>query len=147
MRPTDVLAGKPIEKQLENQVTGSQPGNVAASMQAPYFYTSTDVARVDLAIDIPAGAVKFEKKNGKQHAEVNVLGLAYKPDGSVGARFSDNVDFNFDSKDMVEAFGKQPYHYENQFETVTRALRLEGGIHFRRHQLRQAADAAGGRQL
>lgn len=152
VRPSDVLAGKPIEKQLENQVTGSQPGNVAASMQAPYFYTSTDVARVDLAIDIPAGAVKFEKKNGKQHAEVNVLGVAYKPDGSVGARFSDNVDFNFDSKDMVEAFGKQPYHYETQFELSPGHYDLKvaftsGGTNFGKLQMPLVVDNYDGKQL
>ena len=116
VKPTDVLAGKPIEKQLENQAGGSQPGNVAASMQAPYFYTAANVARVDLAINIPAGAIKFEKQKGKQHAEVNVLALAYKPDGSEIARFSDSVAFDFDNKEQVEQFAKQPYHYENQFE-------------------------------
>jgi len=116
VKPTDLLAGKPIERQLENQAGGSQPGNVAASMQAPYFYTAANVARVDLAINIPAGAIKFEKQKGKQHAEVNVLALAYKPDGSEVARFSDSVAFDFDNKEQVEQFAKQPYHYENQFE-------------------------------
>jgi len=152
VRPTDVLAGKPIEKELENQVTGSQAGNVAATMQAPYFYTSTDVARVDLAIDIPAGAVKFEKKNGKQHGEVNVLGVAYKPDGSVGARFSDNVEFNFDSKDMVETFSKQPYHYETQFELAPGHYSLKvafksGGTNFGKLQMPLVVDTYDGKQL
>jgi VWFA-related protein len=152
IRPADVLAGKPIEKQLENQVAGSQAGNVVASMQAPYFYTSADVARVDLAIDIPAGAVKFEKKNGKQHAEVNVLGVAYKPDGSVGARFSDNVEFNFDSKDMVETFSKQPYHYETQFEIGPGHYDLKvafnsGGTNFGKLQMPLVVDSYDGKQL
>ena len=152
VRPTDVLAGKPIEKELENQVAGSQAGNVAATMQAPYFYTSTDVARVDLAIDIPAGAVKFEKKNGKQHGEVNVLGVAYKPDGSVGARFSDNVEFNFDSKDLVETFSKQPYHYETQFELAPGHYSLKvafksGGTNFGKLQMPLVVDTYDGKQL
>ena len=148
----DVLAGKPIEKQLENQVAGSQAGNVAATMQAPYFYTSTDVARVDLAIDIPAGAVKFEKKNGKQHAEVNVLGVAYKPDGSVGARFSDNVELNFDSKEMVDTFVKQPYHYETQFGIGPGHYDLKvafnsGGTNFGKLQMPLVVDSYNGKEL
>jgi len=152
VRPADVLAGKPIEKQLENQVAGSQAGNVVASMQAPYFYTSADVARVDLAIDIPAGAVKFEKKNGKQHAEVNVLGIAYKPDGSVGARFSDNVEFNFDSNDIVKAFAKQPYHYETQFELAPGHYDLKvafnsGGTNFGKLQMPLVVDNYDGKEL
>ncbi len=35
VKPTDLLAGKPEEKQMENRVTGSQPGTIAASMLAP----------------------------------------------------------------------------------------------------------------
>ena len=124
-RPTDLLAGKPIEKQLEAQATGSQMGNVAATMLAPYFYTSANVARVDLAIEIPPSAIKFTKEKGKQHAEINVLGLAYKPDGSIGARFSDNVEFNFDSKDEVEEFQKKPYRYEDQFEIAAGQYQLK----------------------
>jgi hypothetical protein len=118
LRPKDLLAGKPVEKQLESQIAGSGSGNVAASMQAPYFYTSADVARVDLAIDIPASAIKFDKQKGKYHAEINVLVLAYKPDGNTAARSSDNVEFTFDTKEELEAFGKRPYHYTNQFEIV-----------------------------
>ena len=116
VRPTDLLAGKPAEKQLENQVSGSQPGNVAATMLAPYFYTSPDTARVNLAVEIPSNTVVFDKVKGKQHAVVNVLGIAYKLNGDVAARFSDQVEFNFDSKDEVDAFKKKPYRYENQFE-------------------------------
>ena len=119
VRPTDLLAGKPVEKQLENQATGSQPGNIAATMLAPYFYTSANTARVNLAIEIPASAIKFAKDKGKMHAEVDVLGLAYKPDGTVAARFSDNVDLTFDSKSEEEEFAKKPYHYENQFEIAS----------------------------
>ncbi len=152
VRQTDVLAGKPIEKQLENQVAGSQAGNVVALMQAPYFYTSADVARVDLAIDIPAGAVKFEKKNGKQHAEVNVLGIAYKSDGAVGARFSDNVEFNFDSKDMVETFIKLPYHYATQFEIAPGHYDLKvafnsGGTNFGKLQMPLVVDSYDAKEL
>ena len=84
VRPVDFLAGKPIEKDLESRVNGSQAGNVAVAMALPYFYTSPNTARVNLAMEIPGNSVKFEKEKGKQHAEINVLGIAYKPDGSVG---------------------------------------------------------------
>jgi len=116
VRPADLLAGKPVEKQLESQASGSQPGTVPASMRAPYFFTSANTARVNLAIDIPSDSVKFDKVKGKQHAEVNVLGLAYAADGTIAARFSDNVEFNFDDKDDVKEFLKKPYVYQNQFE-------------------------------
>jgi len=152
VRPTDLLAGKPMEKQLENQVNGSQAGNVVATMQAPYFYTAPNVARVELAIDIPANALKFEKQKGKQHAEVNVLGIAYKPDGSVAARFSDNVEFNLEDKDQVQAFSKQPYHYENQFEIAPGDYKLKvafnsGGSNFGKLEMPLVVDSYDAKQL
>jgi hypothetical protein len=35
---------------------------------------------------------------GKQHSELNILGIAYRKDGSVGARFSDTVKVDFETK-------------------------------------------------
>src|SRR5579862_1673650 len=66
IRPTDLLAGKPVEKQLEGHASGAEPGNVAASMRAPYFFISPNTARVSLAIDIPSSSVQFEKQKGKE---------------------------------------------------------------------------------
>lgn len=116
IKPQDLLAGDPLEKTLESRANGELPGNVTASMQAPFFYTAPNVARVNLAVEIPSTAMKFEKVKGKQHAAVNILGIAYKPDGTAGARFSDTVNFDFDEKKDVEEFQKQAYHYANQFE-------------------------------
>jgi VWFA-related protein len=119
VRAVDLLAGKPVEKDLENRVKGSQAGNVSATMAAPFFYTSANTARVNLAIEIPSPSIKFDKVKGKQHAEVNVLGIAYKADGSVAARFSDNVNLDLDGKKEVQEFQKKPLHYENQFEVAS----------------------------
>lgn len=116
VKSTDPLAGKPSEKQLETRVTGSAPGTIAASMQAPFFYASPDTARVDVAIDIPADAIKFEKVKGKYHAAMDVLGIAYRPDGNVAARFSDTVKLDLEDKKQVEQFAEKPFHYENQFD-------------------------------
>jgi len=119
VRPADMLAGKPVEKELENQANGSQTGTITASMQTPYFYTSPNVARVNLSMDIPTNSIKFEKVKGKQHATLNILGIAYKGDNSVAARFSDSVNLDFDGKREVEEFAKQPFHYENQFDVAS----------------------------
>ena len=107
-KPRDLLAGNPIEKTLENRAAASQAGNVAASIQLPYFYTGPNVARVNVAMEIPADVLKFEKQKGKFQAEMNVLGIAYNADGSVGARFSDTVKREFDDKKQVEAFQQAP---------------------------------------
>jgi VWFA-related protein len=115
VRPTDLLAGNPVEKDLETRAGGEMKGNVTALMQAPFFYTSPNTAQVHLAMEIPSAALKFEKVKGKQHAAVNILGIAYKPDASIAARFSDTMNVDLDDKKEVEEFQKRPYRYENQF--------------------------------
>jgi len=118
VKPTDMLAGKPEEKQADSRMSGSQPGTIAASMLAPYFYTSVNTARVNLAIEIPPNTIKFEKQKGKLHATVNVFGLAYKPEGTVAARFSDSLSLNFEDKKELEEFNSKPFHYDTQFDVA-----------------------------
>jgi len=125
VKPADLLAAKPIEKQLESQASGAQTGAIGAAIQTPYFYTSANTARVNLAMDIPASSFKFEKVKGKQHATLNILGMAYKADNSVAARFSDAVDVDLEGKKEVEEFSKQPFHYENQFDVASGQYNLK----------------------
>jgi len=123
VRSANPLDGKPIEKQMELQAAGNQPGAIHGSLQAPFFYSGPNVAQVNLAMEIPGDAVVFNKEKGKYHATVNVLGIAYKPDGSVGARFNDTLNFDLE-KDEWKEFGKVPYHYENQFDAAPGAYKL-----------------------
>jgi hypothetical protein len=115
----------PVEKALESRVAGTQPGNVTAAMQVPFFYTGADIARVNFAMDVPPGTLKFDKQKGKFHAEMDILGIAYKPDGSIAARFSDSVKRDFEDKKQMEAFEKAPFHYENQFDLVAGKYNLK----------------------
>ena len=114
-KPTDVLAGNSVEKDLEVRAGSEMKGNVNASMRAPFFYTSPNTARIHLAVEIPSSAFKFEKVKGKQHAAINILGIAYKPGGAIAARFSDTANLDLDGKKEMEEFQKVPFHYENQF--------------------------------
>jgi VWFA-related protein len=125
IRPTDLLAGNPLEKDLETRASGEMKGNVAASMEAPFFYTSSNTAQIHLAVEIPASALKFGKVKGKQHASLNILGIAYRPDNSIAARFSDTANLDLDGKKEVEEFQKQPYHYENQFGIASGEYKLK----------------------
>ncbi len=84
-----------------------------------------NIARVNVAMEIPGSALKFDKVKGKFHAEMNILGVAYKPDGSVGARFSDTLKRDFEDKKMMEAFEKEPFHYENQFDVSSGQYKLK----------------------
>ena len=152
VRPVDLLAGKPVEKELENHANASQAGNFAMAMTTPFFYTSPNQARVDLAMEIPSNSIKFDKQHGKQHAELNILGLAYKPDGSLGARFSDNVVLDLDGKKEVEEFMKEPFHYENQFDIAPGQYSLKvvvtaGGQNFGKLEAPLVVDPYDGKQF
>jgi VWFA-related protein len=123
VRPTNPLDGKPIEKQMEAQASGSAQGTIHASMETPYFYAAPNIARVTLSMELPGDSIVFNKDKGKYHANVNVLGIAYKPDGSVGARFSDTLNFDME-KDEWKEFAKQPYRYQNQFDASPGTYKL-----------------------
>jgi VWFA-related protein len=150
--PRDLLAGNPVEKQMETRATGEMPGNVTGTMQAPFFYTSPNTARVNLALGIPSNALKFEKVKGKQHSSVNVLGIAYKPDGTIAARFSDTVNLDFDDKKELEEFQKQPFNYDNQFDVASGSYNLKvvfssGNETFGKLQLPLVIDPYDGKQF
>jgi VWFA-related protein len=121
----DVLAQTPTEKTLEAQASAGQTGTIAASMRAPYFFTGSNVARVNVAMEIPAASMKFTKDKGKQRSTLNVLGIAYKKDGSVAARFSDAVKIDLENEKEVEAFQQNSYHYENQFDAASGEYNLK----------------------
>jgi len=116
-KPQDLLAGTIAGQDLERRAAGTQTGGIGASMQLSYFYVSPNVARVNLAMEIPPDAVKFENrkgrpgKAGKGDAEINFLGIASASDGGVGARFSDALKLD------PEGRGK-PLHYEKEFKIV-----------------------------
>jgi VWFA-related protein len=122
-RTVNPLDGKPLEKQLELHAAGAQSGSIHGALETPYFYTGPNVARVNLAMEIPADSLNFNKDKGKYHANVNVLGIAYKPDGTVGARFSDTVNLDLE-KDEWKEFTKTPYRYQNQFDAAAGTYRL-----------------------
>ncbi len=110
-KPQDLLAGTIAGQDLERRAAAAQAGGVGASMQLSYVYLSPGVARVNLAMEIPSDALKFESQKGKLHSEINFLGVASAADGTVGARFSDTLKLAPDSK------GK-PLHYEKEFKIV-----------------------------
>jgi len=150
-KATNVLEGKPLERQLEQHATGTQAGSIQASLQTPYFYTAPDIARVNLAMEIPSNALQFNKEKGKYHANLNVLGIAYKPDGSIGAKFSDTVNLDFE-KDEVKEFAKVPYKYENQFDAAPGTYKLTvvvsaGGDNFGKFESPLQIDAYDGKQF
>ncbi len=117
-KPQDLLAGTTSGQDLEKRAmseTGAGAGDMTASIALPYFYTSPGVARVNVAMEIVPGALKFENQKGKLHAEINLLGIASTVDGGVRARFSDNLKFDFDNEAQIQSWRVRPLHYAKEF--------------------------------
>lgn len=151
VKPTDILAGQPIEKHMEELAAGSAAGGMGGTLEASYLFSSSNEARVNVSMEVPSSSVNFDKVKGKYHADVNVLGIAYRPDGSVGARFSDDVNLTFE-KDELKQFHETPMRYQNQFPIVPGQYRLEvvlssGGQNFGKYETPLAIDAINGNSL
>lgn len=117
VRGPDLLAGKPEGKALEERAAASQPGEIPVSLRAPYFYTGANVARVNLAMEVPANTLPFQKDKGKFHSVVNVLGIVHRENGAVAARFSDTVKLEMEKGEQKE-FAKGPFIYQNNFNVA-----------------------------
>ncbi len=147
-KPMDVLSGSPVVKGLEAKIAEPSPGKVTAGMRLPYFYTSPNIARVNLAMEIAPDGLKFEKKKNVFHAEVNLLGIAYTPQGTVAARFSDTLKLDFASKEEADDAKSKPLHYENQFDIASgkytmKVVYSEGGDNFGKQELPLEINAYG----
>lgn len=93
-KPVDLVTENRAIKDLENRAAESQSGNLAASIQLPFFYTASKIARVHLVLRLAsAGAL----------TEMNVLAQATGSDGTVAARVNDKV--RLDSPRYEKAFG------------------------------------------
>ncbi len=137
-KPIDPLAGKPIVKDLETRAATAAPTS-GGSLQAPFFYTSPNEARINLAMEIPSSTIDFEKVKGKYHADVNVLGIAYRTDGSVASRFSDEITMDYE-KDDWQKFTQAPMRYQNQFSIAPGQYKLDvvlsgGGQKFGKYEV------------
>lgn len=103
---------KPAQRALDARTASGVPGNIAAAMQLSWFYSKPGAAMLDIALDIDPRSMKMR---GKLQGEFNLLGIAYRQDGSVATRIPDDVELNFDTPAQLDAFLKTPYHYSKQF--------------------------------
>jgi len=151
-KPKDLLVGKPIEKDLEaraSQQAASSP--LGGSLEAAFVYTSPNTARVNVALEVPPSIVDFSKDKGKYHADIDVLGIAYRPDGSVGARFSDEIQLEFE-KDDWKKFLDKPMFYDNQFQIASGQYHLSvvfsgGGQNFGKFEAPLTVDPYDGKSF
>jgi hypothetical protein len=109
-------AAQPQETKLE--ILAPQAANIAASASLAFFYQAGGVARVKLALEIPAPVFDPAQVSGKLQASMDVLGLTYDSAGGVVARFSDRAKYSFDDRQQFDQFARQSLHYEYQYSVA-----------------------------
>ncbi|HLY61912.1 MAG TPA: VWA domain-containing protein [Terriglobia bacterium] len=147
----DPLAGKEEGKTLEQMAANPSAGSIPVTLEAPYFFTGPNTARVDMCLQVPAESLAFEKDKGRFHSDVNVLGIAYREDGSVGARFSDVDKLDLDKEGKKE-FSKTDFKYQNSFEIAPGKYNLKvvlssGGQTYGKYEMPLAIDPYNGKQF
>jgi hypothetical protein len=137
VKSPDLLKGTPEGKALETRLASPQAGDTPISVLTPYFYPEPGVAGVDLALSVPGSSISFEKRKGEYHSEVQVLGIAYRENGSIAARFSDTLKLDYDKKTMNDVTDR-PWTYENTFKIVpgmyTLKLAVSSGEKFAKYE-------------
>ena len=147
----DLLAGKTEGVALEAKAANFEAGKIPVALRTPYFYVRPGVARVDLALSIPGSAIEFEKQRDDFHSQVNLVGIAYRDDGSVAARFSDKVPLDY-ARDEQEAAAKAPFNYQTSFRIATGDYTFKlavsaGGAEFGKYVTPLVVDPFSGKQL
>jgi hypothetical protein len=87
--PRDPLNRTPFGQHLESKASSGKQGKLGLSLQAGFFYTHTNLARVELVLDFPWNSLQRKWRNGSLYATIGVMGLIYRKDGTLVARFSD----------------------------------------------------------
>ncbi len=120
-----VVVGTSTERDLEARLNANAAPTLHATMQTPFFYIAPNTARVDLTLAIPGSQLKFAKDKGKFTASLNIIGIAYLPDGGVAARFNDTAKVALDDQRQVDEFASRPWRFEKQFEMASGAFDLK----------------------
>jgi hypothetical protein len=89
--PSDPLNGTQVSKQMEQDLASGKEGDIGLSLQAGYFYTGAETARVHIALEFPWNHLSHEWNpcDWTLRATIGVLGTAVAKDGSPAARFTD----------------------------------------------------------
>ena len=86
---SDPLDGTKFGKQLERNLASGAGGAIPLTIQAYAF--SGETARVYVALEFPWESLKRKWINGSLYATIGVLGMVFRKDGTLAARFSDQA--------------------------------------------------------
>jgi len=121
---SDPLNETTFGKQLEADLNSDGKSKLPLFAQAGFFYTNGSVAPIDTVLDFPSDRLKYDWRGTDLHASIGVLGVVYKKDGTVAARFSDFACCASETRWLTNSesiAGNLPSHFEAQIELPTGA--------------------------
>jgi hypothetical protein len=115
---SDVLKGTKFGHELESELNSAEAGKLKLTLGTVVFHLSMAGARVYIAIEFPWQALEYEWKNKTLHTSIGVLGMVYKTDGTLAARFSDSGCCDVQLPEISYRFKQLilPTRYETQLE-------------------------------
>lgn len=132
---TDPLDGTRFGKQMETDLDSDKRGKIPLSLQASFFYTDAQKARVDIVLGFPWDRLKREWIYSDLHAMIGVLGRLYGRHGSLAARFSDFGCCSSESQASHMIFANpdlysypDPYDFRSRLDPVFLPSRYETQI-------------------
>jgi hypothetical protein len=85
---SDPLNGTKVSKRMESYAPLARAAESGLSLQASSFYTEPGSARIHVALDFPS----IGPETGLLSFTISLLGMAYRNEGGVAARFTDTSD-------------------------------------------------------
>ena len=111
----DMVAGKVEGKALEARADLEGTLTLKPTAQLPWFYTGNNRASVHLTLDVVPDGMAFRQDATGLHGQIEVVGIASRPDGTEAARFADTVHIDKDDRQHADAFTRDTWHYEHPF--------------------------------
>jgi hypothetical protein len=88
--PSDILNGSALGKRLEGDLASGQPGKIPLSLQAAVLDSDKGKGRVRIALEFPLDSLHWRwRQDWTLDATIGLLGMIYRPDGTLVSRFSD----------------------------------------------------------
>jgi hypothetical protein len=116
---TDPLHGTKFGIQMERDLDSHKKAWIPLSVQSGFFYTNSQMARVDIVLGFPWGKLKHGFFRRDLQASIGVLGVAYNKDQTIATRFSDFACCASGTRWMANPrseAGNLPSRYETQID-------------------------------
>ena len=88
---SDPLSGTAVGNTLLQYASSREANNIPIALQLTAFSGSSNTARINVSVEMPANLLKREWKANRLHMSVGIVGLVYDRDHRLVDRFSDTV--------------------------------------------------------